>query len=121
MAWNLLLDFLRPSPSLSTVSSDHTTRRELPVAAAARERGSGRNRRMPTSCCCGAGSVVSVSVREGPAAAAEEEDGWPLMVRATVCSDWKGSVLVIGDAMTLQREFWVVRWGYGAMMEQVVV
>ena len=62
-----------------------------------------------------------MSVREGPAAEEEEDGGGPLMVRATVCSDRKGSMLLIGDAMMLQRECWVVGWGYGAVMEQVVV
>lgn len=71
-----ILDFFLPSPSLSTVSSVHTTRRDgaVEVDVVAETEAEGRRRRIP-SVSDRVGGEVSVMVREEPAAAEADEAG----------------------------------------------
>lgn len=79
-----ILDFLRPNPSLSTVSCVQTTLRELVVAEADRP-GPGRRCRIPSesvACVREASVAVSVSVCDAPAPE-EDELVDPLVIACT--------------------------------------
>ncbi len=97
-----IFDFLRPRPSLSTVDSVHTTRREV---VRGEEEEVGRRRRMPMS-DGGAGVVVSVTVREGRRRRRRR--------RMRGCSSWlvKGGCSVIASRAVVVLSYGIVRvWG----------